>query len=98
VLPASSEYAYDTVTTWAHEVFSKQEEMSKLLGPWAAVPIPEDYTFGVELEFALHGTEGKPGAVQMAQSIQEWRSVRDKDAQEITSNYLLRMGVNEGWR
>jgi hypothetical protein len=69
--------------------------MSSLLGPWATAPISEDFTFGVELEFALHGVQTKAG-VRFAHSSTASRS-GSQDHSNIQS-YLRKMGVKEGWR
>jgi hypothetical protein len=74
-----------------------QEETSDLLGPWASAPVPEDYTFGVELEFALHGKTTEQGLDfgfrSMVHESREPGWVR-----ESVLTYLQLMGLPEKWR
>jgi hypothetical protein len=74
-----------------------QEEVSSLLGPWASAPISEDYTFGVEPEFALHGVETKTG-LQFGPRSMVPGCTEPGLAKEDLLAYLQLMGVPQGWR
>jgi hypothetical protein len=54
---AAPHYTYDTFPRWGPPLAaaSLEDEAADLLGPWASVPISDDYTFGIEIEFAFHG-------------------------------------------
>jgi hypothetical protein len=97
IQPATPQYTYDSISQWGLEVWRSQR--FSLLGCWATAPIPEDFTFGVELELAVHSVEsGRQGKVQMAHSTMWRSSSRDSDTMTSVLNYLYRMGVIEGWK
>jgi hypothetical protein len=69
-----------------------------ILGVWASAPIPESFTFGAEIEVVLHSTQLKDGGIHMAQSNKWWCSMRETEAKQNIMDYLLRMGISEGWK
>jgi hypothetical protein len=78
-------------------VFDFDQEKSSLLGPWACAPISEDYTFGVEIEFVLHGSPYK-GGVRFTHSNRVWESSSPKPVYDSLMDHLMEMGISEGWR
>jgi hypothetical protein len=77
-------------------VLAKQD--ASLLGCWTTAPIPEDFTFGIELELVLHSAHTGRQGVQMAHSPAWYSSVRVLEAEQSIKNYLVRMGISEGWK
>jgi hypothetical protein len=71
--------------------------MESLLGPWASAPVPEGYTFGVEIEFALHGEESKRG-VCLPYSTAAWEKLACPAVGDSLRDYLQRMGMSDDWR
>jgi hypothetical protein len=85
------------MSQWMPGVLAGQDDI--LLGPWASAPISEDFTFGLELELVLSCCARSPkGAVWMAHSIWLYSSMRGPHASASIMDYLLRMGISEGWR
>jgi hypothetical protein len=99
--PARSQYTHATFAKWGPRVVGTLDD--SLLGCWATAPIPQDFTFGIELEVVLHSVQklsekGQQGEVQMAHSSQMWSSMRETEAKQSVLEYLARLGVCEGWK
>jgi hypothetical protein len=95
VLPATPDYSYDEFGIWAFDAM--RGSGADLLGRWASAPISEDYTYGVEIEFALHAIQAENG-VRLPYSTTVWESLLCEGIHDSLMDYLCKMGMGEDWR